>query len=138
MAASCVLDGRRQDGPGRVAGVAQEECLGPRPDGGLDGRRVEREVVLQAGRDVADDAAGERDRRRVGHVRRLVEDHLVAGVAGRPEGEVDRLGRADGDQDLGRRVVADAIPPRRAGRPAPGGAPGCRSCWCSGFGRDGG
>ncbi len=54
-------------------------------------------------------AAGEHDRRDVGDVRRLVEDHLVARVAGRPEREVDRLGRPDRDQQLRRGVVADAI-----------------------------
>ena len=59
--------------------------------GRLDGRRVEREVVLEPGRDVADDPAGEHDRRDVRHVRGLVEDDLVARVAGGPEGEVDRL-----------------------------------------------
>ena len=58
---------------------------------------------------MADDAAGEHDRRDVRDVRRLVEDHLVARVAGRPQGEIDRLRRADRDQQLGRGVVADAV-----------------------------
>ncbi len=61
------------------------------------------------GRDEDRRPAGEHDRRDVGHVRRLVEDDLVARVAGRPQREVDRLRRPDRDQDLGRRVVADAV-----------------------------
>ena len=47
-----VLDRVRQDGAGGVAGVAQEQRLGPRRDRGLDGGGIEREVVLEAGRDV--------------------------------------------------------------------------------------
>ena len=70
-----------QDGAGRVARVAQEERLRPRRDGRLDRRRVQREVVLEPGRDVAHDATGEHDRRHVGDVRRLMEDDLVARVA---------------------------------------------------------
>ena len=106
-----VLDVVGQDGAGRVARVAEEQGLRPRRDRGLDGRRVEREVVLEAGRDVADDAAGEDDGRDVGDVRGLVEDHLVARVAGRPQREVDGLRGADRDQQLRRRVVGDAVAP---------------------------
>jgi hypothetical protein len=76
---------------------------------GLDGRGVQGEVVVEGGRDRDDRAAGEDDRRDVGHVRRLVEDDLVARIAGRPQGEVHRLRGPDGDQDLGRRVVRHAI-----------------------------
>ena len=57
-----VLDLGRQHRAGRVARIAQEEGLGPRRDGRLDGGRIEREVVLEAGGDVAHDAAGEDDR----------------------------------------------------------------------------
>ena len=110
MSAEASWTSSGEDGPGRVARIAEEQRLGPRRDGGLDRRRIEREVVLEAGRDMADDAAREHDRRDVGDVRRLVEDDLVARVAGRPEREVDRLRRADRDQELGRRVVADAVP----------------------------
>ena len=83
-----LLDRVRQDGAGRVARVAEEQRLGPRRDRRLDGRRIEREVVLEAGRDVDGRAAGEHDRRHVGDVRRLVEDHLVARVARGAEREV--------------------------------------------------
>ena len=38
-----------------------------------------------------------------------MEDDLVAGVDRRPQGEVDGLRRADGDEDLAGRVVADAV-----------------------------
>ncbi len=58
---------------------------------------------------MAHDAAREHDRGNVGDVAGLVEDHLVTRVAGRPQREVDRLRCADGDQDLGLRVVADAV-----------------------------
>jgi hypothetical protein len=46
----------------------------------------------------------------------LVEDDLVAGVAGRPQREVDRLRRADGDQDLVLGRVADAVAALEVGR----------------------
>jgi hypothetical protein len=106
-----VLDLGRQDGAGRVAGVAEEEGLRPGRDRRLDRRRVDREVVLEPGGHVDGRAAGEDDRRDVGDVRGLVEDDLVTGVAGRPQGEVDRLGRADGDEELPRRVVGHAVAP---------------------------
>ena len=80
-------------------------------------------------------AAGEDDRRDVGDVRRLVEDHLVARVDRGPQGEVDRLRGADGDEDLGRRVVARRRSGARGGRRSPGAARSCRSCWCSGSAR---
>ena len=47
-----VLDVVREDGAGRVARIAEEERLRPRRDRRLDRGRVEREVVLEAGRDV--------------------------------------------------------------------------------------
>ena len=40
-----------------------------------------------------------------------MQDHLVARIAGRPEGEVDRLGGADRDQDFAGRIVLDAVAP---------------------------
>ena len=58
---------------------------------------------------MAHDAAREHDGRHVGDVRRLVEDDLVARVAGGAQREVDRLRGADRDQQLGRRVVGDAV-----------------------------
>ena len=106
-----VLDRVVEHGAGRVGRVAEEQRLRARGDRGLDGGGVEGEVVRGGGRDVADDAAREHDRGDVGDVRRLVEHDLVARVAGRAQGEVDGLGRADRDQDLGRRVVPDAVQP---------------------------
>ena len=58
---------------------------------------------------MAHDAAREHDGRHVGDVGRLVEDDLVARVAGRAQREVDRLRGADRDQQLGRGVVGDAV-----------------------------
>ena len=118
-AGQLVLDRVRQDRARRVARVAEEERLRPRRDRRLDGGGIEREVVLEPGRDPDRRPAGERDRGHVGDVRRLVQDHLVTGVAGRPQGEVDRFGRADGDEDLGRRVVADAVATVEVGRQRP-------------------
>ena len=109
MSASASWTSSGQDGSGRVARIAEEQRLGPRRDRGFDSGRVEREVVLEAGRDVADDAAREHDSRHVRDIRRLVEDHLVARIARRPQRKIDSLRRSDGDQQLGGRVVADAV-----------------------------
>ncbi len=106
-----VLDRIGQDSTGRVAGIAQEQRLRPRRDRPFDRGRVEGKVVLKPGRHVDRRAAGEADRRQVGHVRRLVQDHLVAGIAGRPQGQVDRLRGADRDQDLAGRVIAHVVAP---------------------------
>ena len=84
--------------------------------------------------DVAHDAAGEDDRRDVGDVRRLVEDDLVARVARGAQRQVDGLRGADRDQDLGGRVVADAVAALEVGRRAPGAARASRSWTCSGSG----
>ena len=54
-------------------------------------------------------AAGQADARRVGHEARLVVDHLVAGVDGRPQRGVHALRRADRDHQLGARVVGHAV-----------------------------
>ncbi len=126
-----VLDLGRQHGPGRVARVAQEQRLGPRRDGRLDRRRVDREVVLEARRDVPDRPTGEHDRRDIGDVRRLVQDDLVARVAGGPEGEIHRLRGADGDQQSrspGRSGRRSGGPGDRRGR---AGARRSRSSRCS-------
>ena len=98
-----------QDRARGIGWIAQEERLGARRDGGFHGARVEREIVLEARGDQARHAAREDDRRHVRHVRRLVQDDLVTGVAGRPQREVQRLGGTDRDQDLGRRVVPDVV-----------------------------
>ena len=49
--------------------------------------------------------------RPVRHVRRLVEDDLVARIESGAAGHVERLGGADRDQDLLGGVVADAVQP---------------------------
>ena len=114
-----VLDRVGQHGAGRVARVAEEERLGPRRDRRLDRRRVEGEIVLEACRDVHGGPAREHDGRNVRDVRRLMQDDLVARIARRPQGEVDRLRRADGDQQLGLRIVCDAVEPLEVGRERP-------------------
>ena len=102
-----------EDGARGVARVAQEEHLGARRDGRLDGRRVEREAAIGMRGHVDRAAAVEDDRRQVGHVRRLVEDDLVAGVDEGRHGRRDRLRRADGDEQLAFRVVLDPVQPRQ-------------------------
>ena len=104
-----VLHRLREDRARGIARVAEEQRLRARRDRRLDGDRIEREVVLVAGRDMPHDAAREDDGRHVGDVRRLVEDDLVTRVAGGAQREVDRLRGADRDQQLGRRVVVDAV-----------------------------
>ena len=52
-----LLDRVRQDRARRIARVAEEEGLRPWGDGRLDGRGIEREVILEAGRDMDDLAA---------------------------------------------------------------------------------
>ena len=47
-AGDLVLDLVRQDGAGRVAGVVEQDGLGPRRDGGLDLGRVEGEVLVES------------------------------------------------------------------------------------------
>src|SRR5207245_7573449 len=54
------------------------------------------------------DAAGQHDARHVGHVRGIRDDHFVAVVECRPQREIDRLGHADGHEDLALGVVPDA------------------------------
>ena len=81
----------------------------PRRDRGLDGRGVEREVVLEAGCDVDRRPAREQDRRHVGNVRGLVQDDLVARVDRGPHRKIQGLRRADRDQQLGPRVVRHAV-----------------------------
>src|SRR5439155_561428 len=53
-------------------------------------------------------SAGAHDTRDVRDVRGVGEVDLVAIVEGRAERKVDRLGHADGHEDLALRVVADA------------------------------
>src|SRR3954465_3403268 len=81
-----VLDVVGKDGPGRVARIAEEERLGPWRDHRLHRCGVKGKVVLEAGRDMADDAASEPHGGHVRDIRRLVEDRLVARVTCRAEG----------------------------------------------------
>ncbi len=69
---------------------------------------VRREVILHAGGDRDRHAEGHDDARRIADVARLVVEHFVAGIQQRAQGEVDRLGDADGDDDFGARIVGDA------------------------------
>ena len=106
-----VLDVVRENGARRVARVVEQQGLGPRRDGSFDLGRIEREVFVDRRVDAHRHAAGEDDARSVGHVRRLVDDDLVARVQCRAAGHVQRLRGADGDQDLLGGVVPDAVQP---------------------------
>ena len=99
-----------EDRSGRVVRVAEEERLRPRGDGCLDHLGGDLEVGLVARGDRHRDATRQRDAGRIGHEARLVVDDLVARVADRPQAGVDRLGCADGDDQLPARLVADAVP----------------------------
>ncbi len=108
-AGDLVLNLVRQDGAGRIAGVVEQDGLGPRRDGRLHPGRIEGEVVFDGRGHAHRHAPGEDHRRPIRDVRGLVEDHLVARVDGGPNRHVQRLRRTDGDQDLLGGVVADAV-----------------------------
>ena len=123
-----VADRRADRGGRRSARSRPGPRPGARPPSGCTGSRgtapwsgrdrrldvggVEREVVLEPAsrRDGTEPpenvTAGD-----VRHVRGLVEDDLVAGSHVATQRQVDRLGGADGDEDLGRRVVPHAVAP---------------------------
>src|SRR5437773_5285669 len=93
---------------GRVVRKAEQDRARAWRDRALDRGRRETEVLALLGRDRHRCAAGEDDARHVRDVRGVGEDDLVAVVEGRAERKVDRLGHADGHEDLALRVVADA------------------------------
>jgi hypothetical protein len=61
-------------------------------------------------------AMGHDDARTVGNIARLVVNHLVAGIEQGAQGDVDRLGNADRDEHLARRIVGNTEEIRRSGR----------------------
>ncbi len=94
---------------GRIVRVAEEDALRPRRDRGLDHLRRDAEVGVVGGADADRLAAGELDARGVGDEARLVVDDLVARVDRGAQRGVDALRGADGDEDLGARVVLDSV-----------------------------
>ncbi len=98
-------------GAGGVGGVAQEDGLGALRAVGFQVVGADAEVVLHAGGDGDEGAAGELAGGQVGHVVGVGAEELVAGVEDGHEGQHEALGHADGDEDLVAGVVADAVEP---------------------------
>ena len=104
-----------EHGAGRVVRVTEEDRLRARRDRGADHLGGDPEVGRVGRADPDGLAAGQLDARRVGHEARLVVDHLVAGIDRGAHGRIDALRRADGDDQLGARVVVDAVPIAQVG-----------------------
>ena len=104
--------GRTQHGAGRIVRRVQHQRPGARCDRTPQRVDVEREAAAVGHQRHHDPlGAGHRHHRRVGVVERLDQDHLGAGLDQTEHGRGDRLGGADGDQHLGRRVVGDVVLP---------------------------
>ena len=113
-----LLDGELGDGlelgavggaTGRVRREVQDEQLTARLPGGAEGRRIKRELVGGHGADRDGFAVAERDARRIAHVAGLVVEHLVAGIQGRAEQDIEGFGHADGAKDFSLRIVFRAV-----------------------------
>ena len=109
-----LLDGELGDGlelgaiggaAGRVGREVQDEQLAAGLPGGAQGGRIERELVGGDGADRDGLGVAERDARSVAHVAGLVVEDLVAGVERRAQEDIERLGDADGPEDLGLGIV---------------------------------
>ena len=113
-----LLDGELGDGlelgavggtAGRVRREVQNEQLATRLPGGAEGGRIKRKLV--GGHSANRDGFGvaERDARRIAHIAGLVVEHLVAGVQGRAEQDIEGFGNADGAEDFGLGIVFRAV-----------------------------
>ena len=100
---------RRHDGPGRVGREIHEQHLGLGRDRRPEGLGAQLELILFLGANRHGMAMRECNARAVGNIARLVIKHFVAGVEHRPQGEIERLGDADADEDFRRRVIAQRI-----------------------------
>ena len=96
------------DGAGGVVGEGDEDRFGAGGDRLRDLIDVELELVLDEALHADGGGAGEGDEGRIAHEARLGDEHLVAGSAHCPEGGVERLGRADCDDDLACGIVVHA------------------------------
>ena len=106
----------RRDRAGRVGREIEHQHAALRRDRGGEFLRFQREAVLLAGLDRHRLAVGHDDARTVGNVAGLVVDHLFARIEQRAQREIDRLGHADGDEHLGRRVVRNVEEPADVAR----------------------
>ena len=98
---------RRFDGAGGIGGEIQHEDFRLVRERRFDIAGHEGEVVFRAGGDGDGNPVGHGDAGVVGDVAGLVVDDFVARVEEGAEGEVERLGDADGDEDLVFRIVGD-------------------------------
>ena len=96
---------------GRVVGIADQDGLGARRDGGFQRFRVDLEIVLHAAGDLHRHAARQDHLRLVGDEARGGDDHFVARVQDGGQRQVQRFRDAHGDDDLVDRVVAHAVQP---------------------------
>ena len=99
---------RGHDAAGGIRGEVQRDDLGLRRDGFLHIGGHEGEVVFLTRVHHDGHAVGHLDAGAVADVAGLVVDDFVARIQNGAEGDVERLADADGDEDLGLRVVGDA------------------------------
>jgi hypothetical protein len=96
---------RGHDAAGGIAGEIDQQHFRLRRDGGAKRIRAELEFILLARGDGDGLSIRERDARTVGDVAWFVIKHLVAGIQDGAQGEIERLGNADGDEHFGRGIV---------------------------------
>ncbi len=98
----------RHDAAGGIRGEVHRQDLGLRRDGLFHILGHEGEFVFLTCLHDDGDAVGHLDAGRVADVAGLVIDHLVPRIQYRTEGDVERLGDADGDEDLRLGIVGHA------------------------------
>ena len=97
----------RHDATRRIGGEIQRDDLGLRRDGLLHVCRHQGKVVFLTCLDGHRHAVRHLDAGIVGHVAGLVINHLVPWIQHRAEGDVERLGHTDGDENLRLRIIGD-------------------------------
>ncbi|MFM2177112.1 MAG: hypothetical protein RL015_1210 [Verrucomicrobiota bacterium] len=97
----------RHDAAGGIRGEVQRDDLGLRRDGFLHVGGHEGEVIFLTRVHHNRHAVGHLDARAVADVAGLVVNDFVARIQNGAEGDVESLTDADGDEDLGLRVVGD-------------------------------
>ena len=97
------------DGAGRIVRIGEDQRLCAGRDGFLQTFGSEAEIVFFQGFHPDGGAAGKNDAGGIGNIAGLRNKNLVPRGGEGPEGDIDGLGGADGDDDLGRRIVRQAI-----------------------------
>ena len=98
----------RHDATRRIRREIQRNHLRPRRDRLLHILRHQRKLVFFTRLHHHRHTVGHLDARRIAHVARLMIDYFVSRIQHRPEGDVERLRHADGDEDLRLRVIGGA------------------------------